>query len=459
MSIIGASFSDKQRGSAIGTRVAFTTLIEAIATVLGGWVVQSASWRWVFFINVPVAVLMLLITFRYVPESRDNSASSHLDWKGAGLVTLGLGALVYGLITVGAAGFGNLVVGLSLGVGLVALLLFVLVEVHSPAPMLPLSLFRSPAFSATNLLTLLLYAGLNGVLYFLSFNLQQVQGYSPVAAGAALFPFTVLVFVLSRWTGGLVQRYRARPLLIGGSVVTALGFALFAVPNIGGSYWITYFPAIIVMSLGMAIVVAPLTTAVMSSVEQRHSGVASGVNNAVARAAGLLAIAVLGLLVAFVFNSMLTSHTALLHLSPAVQQALDAQRSRLAAAQAPSTTSPALDTPLQRAITESFVAGFRVTMLVCAGLALLGALAVALLVPPDHVRQSERSERRGDAGQRPGLDRRTTATADRHLPDGVPAEPPARPTHASHARATRDDQGVSSDHVRAIIHFLENVVW
>lgn len=380
LAIISASFAPEQRGKAIGTWAGFTTVTSVLGPLLGGWLIESASWRLVFFINVPLAALTLLVTFWSVPESRDEHASGSLDWPGAALATVGLGALVYGLIESSALGLGAPLVLAALAVGVAALVAFVVAEARSPSPMVRLSLFRSRNFSGTNLLTLLLYGGLGGALYFLPFNLQQVQGYSALQAGAALLPFPVLVFSLSRWAGGLITHSGAKLPLVVGPIIAATGFMLFALPGIGGSYWLTYFPAAVVLSLGMATVIAPLTTTVMNSVASEHAGVASGINNAVSRTAGLIAIAVINLVVVVVFNSVLDSQLAKLSIPAVVRQALDAQRSRLAAAQAPSGGGPALQQALQQAIASAFVSGFRVAMFIAAGLALAAAVAAALLI-------------------------------------------------------------------------------
>src|SRR5256884_6145505 len=218
--------------------------------------------------------------------------------------------------------------------------------------MVPLALFRSPTFRGANLLTFLLYGALSGITYYLPFNLIQVQGYSATFAGAAFVPFSLIMFLLSRWAGGLVDRFGAKLPLVVGPVITALGFALFAVPDIGngaGSYWTTFFPAVVVMGLGMTITVAPLTTAVMGAVEQRHAGIASGINNAVSRAAGLLAIAVFGIVALSVFTNSLESHLATLHLSPGVQQAIEAQRTRLAGITIPTSVGGEAQAALKRA--------------------------------------------------------------------------------------------------------------
>src|SRR3989440_5163867 len=383
LAIISASFSDEQRGRAIGTWSGFSALTTVVGPVLGGVLVQYASWRWVFFLNVPLAAVVLVVLFWRVPESRDPDAKGRLDWWGTGTVTLGLGALVYGLIEAGSLGFGTPLVLGALAIGVVALLAFLLVEAHSPAPMVPLTLFRSPTFSGANLLTLLLYGALSGVTYFLPFNLIQVQGYSPTFAGAAFVPFVLLMFSLSRWTGGLVNRYGAKLPLVVGPVITAAGFALFARPGItsgAGNYWTTFFPAVVVMGLGMTITVAPLTTAVMGAVEQSHAGIASGINNAVSRVAGLLAIAIFGLVVLSVFTSSLESHLAALHLSPGVQQAIEVQRVKLAAITPPTNVSSETQVALKNAIDESFVSSFRVVSLICTVLDLASALSAWLLV-------------------------------------------------------------------------------
>jgi EmrB/QacA subfamily drug resistance transporter len=380
LAIISASFDEASRGKAIGTWSGFSAVTTAIGPVLGGWLVQNATWRWVFFINLPIAAVTLELLYRHVPESRDEEVSGPLDWAGAVVVTATLGGIVFGLIEAAGRGFGDALALSSLIAGLVLLGVFVAVEARVPAPMMPLDIFRSRTFTGANLLTLLLYGALGGALYFFPFDLQQVQGYSPTAAGAAFLPFTVIVSVTSRWTGGLVGRYGAKRSLIVGPIITAGGFALFARPGTGGSYWTTFFPAVVVMSLGMALVIAPLTTAVMSALPTHESGVASGVNNAVSRAAGLLAIAVLGLVVVNVFDSSLNTRLDGLHLQPGVRSAVVAQRSKLAGAPAPANATAAERSQIRRALDQSFVDGFRVAMLIGAGLAALSALFAAWLI-------------------------------------------------------------------------------
>ena len=382
LSIIGASFSEERRGKAIGTWSGFSGVTAALGPVLGGFLIEQISWRAAFLINVPLAVVVLVIASRHVPESRDPDAA-RLDLSGAALATVGLGGVVYGLIESSTAGFADARVLLALVAGAVALAGFVAVERRKQEPMMPPALFRSRNFSGANLLTLFLYAGLGGALYYLPFNLIQVHGYSATAAGSAFLPFIVLTFLLSRWAGGLVTRYGPRPPLVIGPVITAAGFGLLALPGAGDpSYWTGFFPAVAVLGLGMSFVIAPLTATALSSVSGSHSGLASGVNNAVSRTATLLAIALLGIFVFAAFSASLDARTSSLDLAPGDRAALEREKSGLGAADAPPGVSEAAAERIETAIRESFVTGFRVAMVISAFLALVSALCAALLLEP-----------------------------------------------------------------------------
>jgi EmrB/QacA subfamily drug resistance transporter len=380
LAIISSSFDQKSRGQAIGTWSGFTAMTTAIGPVLGGWLIGHASWRWVFFINLPLAVAVIVISFWAIPESRSPNAG-RADWSGAILATVGLGGLVYGLIESVDLGWKNPLVFGSLLVGVGCFVAFALVEAEIAAPMLPLTLFNSRSFSGANLLTLFLYAA-TGIFFFLfPLDLIQVQGYSAMATGAAILPLILLMFFLSRWSGGLVARYGPRGPLIIGPLIASLGFVLFAVPSVGGSYWKSFFPAILVLGFGMAVTVAPLTTVVMNSVNQDRVGTASGINNAVARVASVLAIAVLGIVMVKAFGFRLDHNLANLLLPPGELQELHVNEIKLAGLQAPMGVSPVIKTAIMESIDEAFVFGFRIVMFICAGLSMASAAVTWLMLP------------------------------------------------------------------------------
>jgi EmrB/QacA subfamily drug resistance transporter len=380
LAIISASFDERERGKAIGTWSAATSLTTALGPVIGGWLIDHGSWRAAFFINVPLAVAVLVLTQRYVPESRNMQPQGRLDWPGALLVTLGLGAVVYGLIEWSSPERAPGRVPIALGSGVAALIAFVIVELRSPSPMMPPHLFRSRAFTGANLLTLLLYAPLGGGLFFVPLVLVQVHGYSMTAAGAALLPLVVLLALLSRWAGGFAGRHGAGLPLVLGPIVAACGFALFALPGTEGSYWLTFFPAIVVLGVGLGVTVAPLTTTVMNAVSSTFAGAASGINNAASRTAGLLAVAVFGIVMVAVFDRTLHDRLAGVALPPAVSEALEAQRGKLAAIVMPAGIEANGKAIAERAIAQAFVAGFRWVMLVSAALALAAAATAWIVI-------------------------------------------------------------------------------
>jgi EmrB/QacA subfamily drug resistance transporter len=381
LAIISATFADADRGRAIGTWSAFSAITAAIGPVTGGWLIEHVSWRAVFFLNVPLAAIVLALSLLYMGESRDPSRTARIDWSGAALTIIGLGGIVFGLLEWPPLGAGHPLVLGTLMIGAASLGLFLIVERRVRNPMMPLVLFRSRTFTVANLLTLLLYAALGIVLFLVPLNLIQVQHYSPTTAGAAILPFPVIMFALSRWSGGLASRIGSRIPLTVGPAVAAFGVASYARPGIGGSYWLTFFPAVVVLGLGMAVTVAPLTAAVMGAVETQRAGVASGVNNAVARVAGLLAIAVFGVFLARAFEARAMSRLDRLGLTDSNRTAIDRELPKMAGADVGNLASlaPSQRAAVRQIIDEAFVSAFRLMMLGAAALALVAAATGAAL--------------------------------------------------------------------------------
>jgi EmrB/QacA subfamily drug resistance transporter len=380
LAIISASFPVDERGRAVGTWSGFTSMTTAVGPVLGGWLIEHASWRWAFFINFPIAALVIILTLWRVPESRDLQAGREPDWLGALLATLGLTGVVFALIESSKRTWQDPVLFVTLFVGVSALIAFIAVEKRIASPLLPLALFRIRNFTGANLLTLFLYSGLSAVFFFFPLNLIQVQHYTATMAGAASLPFILLMFLLSRWSGGLVDRFGARRPLVVGPILAAVGFALYAVPSTAATYWTTFFPAIVVLGLGMAVTVAPLTTTVMNSVSERRVGTASGVNNAVSRLAGVLSIAVLGIVMVASFDRHLDEKLAGINLHPQVRDELKEQHIKLAAIQIPTTLDRPTSEAIRQSIDESFIAGFRLIMLIASALALVSAVTSWLVI-------------------------------------------------------------------------------
>lgn len=389
LALISSSFNEKERGKAIGTWSGFSAITTAIGPVLGGWLVEHWTWRAAFFLNLPIAVAVLVISLWKVPETREKEHHGPLDWPGATLATIGLGGVIYGLIESPRLGFSNPFVLLTLIGGLVALAVFIANEARAKNPMVPLGLFRNRNFAGTNVLTLLLYAALSATFFFFTLNLIQIQHYSATAAGASLLPFVILMFSLSRWSGGLIDRFGPRLPLTIGPLIAAAGFALFAVPGLNGNYWTSFFPAVIVLGLGMAISVAPLTTTVMSAVGEEQAGVGSGINNAVSRTAGLLAIAVFGVMMLQGFSQRLASGLSEIQMDEQMRHSIYEQRVKLAALEVPPNTDSATLEKIKVAIAESFVSGFRKIMLSSAALAIASGASSWFFIRKSRLRGSK----------------------------------------------------------------------
>ncbi|MBR7835713.1 MFS transporter [Actinospica durhamensis] len=294
LAILEASFVPEDRGKAIGIWSGFTGVGGAIGPLLGGVLIEWASWRLIFAINLPLAAAVVVLALRHVPESRDPSLSgTRLDVTGGALVTLGLAGLAYGLIEGPSGGWHGVAAVAALVSGVLLLTVFVLWERHAATPMLPLKLFRSRQFSATNAVTFVLYGAIGGVFFLLPVQLQEVSGYSPLEAGLALLPLTALTFTLSARSGALAARIGPRLQMSAGPCIVGLGVLLLVRIDATGTYWTQVLPSVLLLGLGFATTVAPLTSTALSSAPSTQSGVASAVNNDVARTAGLIAVAVL----------------------------------------------------------------------------------------------------------------------------------------------------------------------
>ncbi|HZP78400.1 MAG TPA: MFS transporter [Pseudolabrys sp.] len=383
LAIIGATFEESERGKAIGTWAAFSAVAAAVGPLAGGFITDHTTWRVIFLINPLLAIPTILVTLRHVPESRDAEVHGHLDWLGAALALLGLGSAVFGIIALPELGWRSPLVLGGLAAGFILLAAFVWVEARSQAPMMPLGLFRSRTFSGVNLLTLLLYAGLGGALFFLPFALIQVEGTSATVAGTVFLPFTIIMGALSRWSGGLLDRFGARGPLIIGPLIVAAGFGLLALTP-GASLLTRFFIPISVMGFGMTVSVAPLTTMVINAVPTRQAGVASGINNAVASVANLLAVAIFGAVVLTSFDRALDRSVAATPLPPQAREMIERGRGKFVIETAGEGEAQKIATSVLK---DSLAEGISTAMLLAAGLAVAGAAAAALTI--------EQNKRRG----------------------------------------------------------------
>ena len=390
LALLSAEFEGAARAKAIGTWSGFSAVMTASGPVLGGWLVQHGSWRWAFFLNLPIAAVTIWVTLAKIPNREIPSQKSPLDTTGALLVTASLACLTYSLLEWPN---GHPVSRACAIAGLILLALFIFTERRSPSPLVSPQLFLNRNFTGANLLTFFLYGALSATLFYLPLNLIQVQGYTPAQSGAALLPMVLSMFFLSRWSGGLLQRWGARLPLILGPSITAIGYILLARPRVGGSYWMTYFPAIAILGLGMAISVAPLTTVVMNSAGVDRSGMASGTNNAVSQIAALLAIALSAPLFFAEFSTALKTNLRQSHVSSQTAAHVEGLERDLAAIQ---TTDP----QARQAIDESFVAAFRLITLIAAGCAAAAGCTAMLIIRNQPIAREPEPIEAGDLAAR-----------------------------------------------------------
>jgi EmrB/QacA subfamily drug resistance transporter len=375
LSLISSSINEKERGKAIGTWSAFTTVVTMGGPVLGGALADAGLWRYIFFINVPIGVAALVMLFFKVKESKDEGSNNTLDFPGAIAIAFGLALVTFGFLRMPAVGFGNWQVYMALTAGILLLIVFVVIEAKSKHPMMPLQLFKSATFSGANLLTFFLYAGLGAGMLFLSLNLVQVQGYTQLQSGLTFLPFTVMMIALARFAGGLADKYGPRLLLIFGPAAAGAGLLILSFvgqTNGPGDYWTTFFPGVIVFGLGMSFTVAPLTAAVMGSVSDHFSGTASGVNNAMTRIANVFANAIFGALAVLFFAGALQGQVTHIKLGGKQKQEVMAQAADLGNAKAPAGMNDGK--AIEQAYHESFIRAYADIMRISAGLGFLGAL-------------------------------------------------------------------------------------
>lgn len=385
LAILNATFPPEMRGRVVGTWSAFTPITTAIGPLLGGWLVDNVSWRAAFYINVPMALITLYLSLRYIPESKSDKMPKKQDWLGAILIILGLGGLIYGLIEGPELGWTNPIVMGTLLAGTIFMVAFFIVEASLDHPMIPLKLFKHRAFSGVTLMTFVLYFAMSGVFFFFTLNLQQIQGMTATQAGLAFMPIIVLLFIMSRWAGGVADKTGPRNLMIIGPVLIAIGFFMYIIPGTNANYWLTFFPATVVFGVGLGITVAPLTTVALASVPTHLSGLASGVSNAVSRVGTMLAVAMLGAIMVNQFGVSLHRYTDPLDLDAETRALLEGEVIELGGAEAPSTELVRENVLLQSEINEyielAFVDAFRLMMAVCGALALLGTVVAFVAIP------------------------------------------------------------------------------
>jgi EmrB/QacA subfamily drug resistance transporter len=385
LAIIAAAYPKEIRGHAVGIWAAAAALTTVSGPILGGIFIDVLSWRAVFWINVPLAVLAVGLTLRFVPESR-GAVRGATDWMGGFLVTAGLALVIYSVSELPEAHGGRGLLLAVLAVGALTLAGFVFHESKSRNPLVPLSIFRSRVFSATNAITVGLYFALSVVFFLLPYTLIQVHGYSGLQAGAALVPFGLVMGVLSPLASRLGDRWGLRKTLSIGAALVTVGCAGFAIVEARDAvgYWTGYLPAILVLAIGMTISVAPLTTAVLSSVSDDESGVASGVNNAISRIAGVLAVAAAGLVSLVTFPHYLAERLAGADVDSGVQAALMAGSARLAALRAPGPVPDETAQLIRGLVLDAYVDSYR-TGMTMAAIAAIAAVAIALRYLPARV--------------------------------------------------------------------------
>lgn len=372
LAILNSSFSSNERGKVIGIWAGFAGAISAMGPLAGGFLVQHFGWQSIFAINIPLGLLALLASWKFIPMNL-NRRTEKLHLSHTVLIIIGLASLTYGLIKVPELGWANILVFSPILIGLFSLATFGLIQKFSKSPLLPITIFSSPTVLGSNLVTLLVYFGLSGMVFLLTLNFQQIQGYSPSVTGLALLPDVLIITLLAGLGGKLADKYGSRPLMILAPFIVGISFLLFA--NIGSeaNFWTSFFPAEILFGIGMSCLIAPLTKSALSVPEQ-YSGAASGANNAIARVAGLLAVAIVGMVVLSIFQTNFAQSISKISLSPLHQQELLSQTNKMAGLKMPETMTKAQIVMARESVNQSFVSGYKLAMIAMAILAFLGSI-------------------------------------------------------------------------------------
>jgi EmrB/QacA subfamily drug resistance transporter len=372
LAIINHTFESAERGRVIGLWAGLSGGIATLGPLAGGWLIQHFGWPMIFYINIPLGILAFIVAAAVVPESA-NPQAKKLDFVGAALIVFGLLSLTYGLIQGPSRGWGTPIILAALGAAVIFIGTFFWYERHHREPLLPLSLFRSPLVLGANLATLLVYFTLTGMMFFLVLNLQQVQGYSPIATGLSLLPATLIITFLSGFGGSLADKFGPRRQMIVAPLIVSAAMLLLARTGVGANYWIDYFPGLTLFGIGMCLFIAPLTKSALA-VDSAHSGVASGVNNAVSRLAGLLAVALLGAIVAGMFSHYLAKTLQARGVPAEQKSVMMSQSDKLATISIPQNITGSEHDALTAAVQNSFVKSFRLAMIINAALAALASV-------------------------------------------------------------------------------------
>ena len=382
LAIISAVFSKEEKGKAIGTWSAATTIVTISGPVLGGALADIGLWRFIFFINIPLGLLSIFILHFKVPESREPGASK-IDWWGSTLLVLSLALITFGFLEMPEIGYSHPLVISSLVLGAVLLVLFLIVEKKVDDPMIPLDLFKNKTFSGVNLLSFFLYAALGAIMLFLSLNIIQIQGYSQLQAGLTFLPFSFIMVVLARKMGSLSDRYGARRFLILGPTLTAVGMLWLSFVGITGGpseYWTTFLPPFLLFAIGMSITVVPLTTAVMTCVDESKSGIASGINNSVTRISGTFMNAILGAVAILLFTNYVTDSIAAMDITDKMANELVIEATKLGEARASLEYNESLQASINGIFRDGFIVTYRWVGLLSAALAFLSAIIAFFMV-------------------------------------------------------------------------------